>query len=107
MIIDNKGITDNSCGRNVGLIRWDDIIDINTYDVASSKLILIGISDVDKYIGMASNAIRKRAMKTSYKMHGTPLTIQSSSLKVKHAKLLELINDAFNQSKKAKTTILH
>jgi len=104
LMIDENGITDNSSGTSVGLIDWDDIIEIDTLKVASTKFVLIRIKDANKYINRASDAISKRAMKSNHKTYGTPLSILSNTLKIKHDELLNKINESFKTMKKKKTT---
>ena len=100
LVIDENGITDNSSGTSVGLINWEDINEIGTAQVASTKFILIGTTDANKYINRATNAISKRAMKANNKMYGTPLSIASNTLKIKHDELFDKINQGFEIMKK-------
>lgn len=104
LVIDKDGITDNSNGTSVGLINWEDITEIGTAEVASTKFILIGTTNSNKYINKATNEISKRAMRANTKMYGTPLSIASNTLKIKHDELLNKIIDSFNIMEKSRTT---
>ena len=104
MVIDENGINDNSSGVSVGLINWEDISGISTTEIASTKFILLETTNPDKYINRAKNGLSKRAMKENNRMYGTPLTISSNTLKIKHNALLEIVHRGYQQMNKSKTT---
>lgn len=95
--IDETGITDNSSGVSIGLINWNDITGIETYQIYSTKFIVLLTDQPDKYIQKASNGLIKKAMQANHSMCGSPLTINSNSLKIKHAELEKLISDYWDQ----------
>lgn len=94
LTINEMGITDNSSGTSVGLIEWNDISEIQTTQIASTKFILIQTTNPDKYINRAKNSISRRAMKANYKMYGTPLSISSNTLQIKFDDLWKKIRNA-------------
>ena len=53
LIIDNDGITDNSNATSIGLIEWQDIVDIQVLEIASTKIIIPITDKPQKYIGKA------------------------------------------------------
>ncbi|MDX1372521.1 MAG: STM3941 family protein [Nitrososphaeraceae archaeon] len=95
--IDETGITDNSSGVSVGLINWEDISGIETYQIHSTKFIVLLTDQPDKYIQKARTGLMKKAMQANKSMCGSPLTINSNSLKIKHAELEELIYDQWDK----------
>lgn len=97
LTIDEKGITDNSNGTSVGLIEWEDITAVGTLQVASTKILMLQTDKPEKYIERAKNVIAKQAMKANYKMYGSPLSIISSSLKIKYDDLEKLVIDEFEK----------
>jgi hypothetical protein len=97
LIIDESGITDNSNSTSVGLIEWLDITGIRTIQIASTKILIIDTNKSEKYIKRATNAISKRAMKANHRMYGSPLSIISSSLKIKYGDLEQLIKMEFSK----------
>lgn len=97
LAIDDAGITDNSSATSVGLIEWADITDIATVKVASTEILMLYTVQPEKYISRAKNAISKRAMKSNYKMYGSPIAIISNSLKINHEELENLIRTAFQK----------
>ena len=104
LAIDDNGIYDNSSGVSVGLINWGDISGISTSEIASTKFILIQTTKPDKYINRAKNGLAKRAMKANTKMYGTPISISSNTLKIKHNALLDIIERGYQKMKNSKTT---
>ncbi|GAA4278372.1 STM3941 family protein [Aquimarina mytili] len=99
LIIDENGITDNSNATSVGLIEWQDITGIETLQIASTKMLMILTDKPDKYIDRAKGSLSKRAMKTNYKMYGSPLSLVSTSLKIKFKDLEALIHNELYKRK--------
>ncbi len=99
LIVDEQGITDNSNATSVGLIEWQDITGIETLQIVSTKMLMIHTNKPDKYINKAKGNLSKRALKTNYKSYGTPLSIVSTSLKIKFKDLESLILEEFHKRK--------
>lgn len=97
LTIDENGITDNSNATSIGLIEWNDITDIETVQVASTKILILETDKPEKYIARAKNGISKRAMKINHRMYGTPISIISNSLKIKYDDLEKLIRKEFEK----------
>ncbi len=104
LTIDQNGITDNSNTTSVGLIEWNDITNIGTVQVASTKFLMLETDKPEKYIARAKNAFSKRAMQANHQMFGSPLSITSNSLKIKYDDLEKLIREEFEKRNKEKTT---
>ncbi len=91
LLIDEKGIIDNSSGVSIGFIPWKDIIGIETARVYSTKFIILFTGVPEKYIEKGKNLLHKKAMQANYKMVGSPLSINTQSLKIKHKELEQLL----------------
>ena len=102
LIIDKNGITDNSNASSIGLIAWNDISGIKTEQVMSTKFLLIGVENPEKYIGKAKSGMKARLMKANMKMYGTPLSITSNTLKYEFDKLEKLIQTEFEKNNNAR-----
>ncbi len=68
----------------------------------STKFLLIGVENPEKYIGKAKSGIKARLMKTNMKMYGTPLSITSNTLKYDFNELEKLIQTEFEKNKNAR-----
>jgi len=102
LIIDSNGITDNSNASSIGLIKWDDISEIKTKQVMSTKFLLIDIVNPEKYIGKAKNGIQAKLMRANMNMYETPLSITSNTLKYDFRELEKLIQMEFKKHKNAR-----
>lgn len=98
LIVDNKGITDNSSGVCVGLIEWNDIAGVSTSAVMTTKFLLIHVHNPEKYLAKA-NKTKERVMKANMKMVGTPLSISSNTLQCDFTELTKLVTEAFEDYK--------
>ena len=102
LIIDANGITDNSNASSIGLIEWNDISEIRTKQVMSTKFLLIDIVNPEKYIAKAKNGIQAKLMKANMNIYETPLSITSNTLKYDFGKLEKLIQTEFKKNKNAR-----
>lgn len=90
LTIDENGITDNSNASSVGLIDWNDIVEIKTEQVMSTKFLLIFINNPDKYLERG-NGFKRKLMQGNMKMYGTPLSITSNTLRYNFDDLERLV----------------
>ena len=75
LIIDSKGITNNSNAFSDGLIEWNDITDILIKRTMSTKFMLIKVTNSEKYIKKAKSRMKAILMRLNMKIYGTPFSI--------------------------------
>ena len=90
LIIDEKGIFDNSNATSIGLIPWSEITAINTAQVMSTKFLLIFTRDPELVMQKVTG-IKRKLMASNWKMFGTPISITSTALKYDFEKLEVLL----------------
>ncbi|GGG46962.1 hypothetical protein GCM10010976_17990 [Bizionia arctica] len=95
LIINKQGITDNSGGTSIGLVKWNDIIGIRMEQVHSQKFMMLEVSNPEYYIDLKKNRIGKMAMRANYDKFGSPISISANSLKINFAKLQALIEEQY------------
>lgn len=98
LTIDENGITDNTNATSVGLIDWNDIVEIRTEQVMSTKFLMIFTSNPDKYMERV-NGFKRKLMQGNIKMYGTPLSITSNTLRYDFDDLQRLIKDKLIEQK--------
>jgi len=98
LIIDDKGITDNSSGVAAGFIPWQDIIRFTTTQVQSTRFLLIYTLNPESYLE-GKNSLKKKMMRLNYKMYGTPFSISSNSLQFKFDDLEKLLQSRLENYK--------
>ncbi|WP_299133851.1 STM3941 family protein [uncultured Tenacibaculum sp.] len=100
LIIDKKGITDNSNASSIGLIEWNDITEIKTEVVGmSTRFIMINVNDPEKYIKKATSNLKSKLMRANMKMYGTPLSITANTLNYDFDKLEQLVESEYSKNK--------
>ena len=99
LIIDQNGITNNSNTTGIGLIKWQDILEIKTSQVMTTKFLLIKVKNPEKYIAKVKSGLKAKLMKYNLKYSGTPLSISSNTLKYDFKKLQDLIQTEFDKHK--------
>ncbi|WP_370900061.1 STM3941 family protein [Chryseobacterium gossypii] len=98
LIINEKGIIDNSSYVGVGMIFWDDITSIKRIDVMSTKFLMINVKDPEKYINTQSN-IKKKLLQRNLKAYGSPISISSNTLTCSFDELEKIILKYYNENK--------
>ena len=83
----------------MALLNGEDISQIRTLEIASTKIMMIDTDKPEKYIERAKNGLSKRIMKANYKMYGSPISITSNALKMKYDDLEKLIHQEFKKHK--------
>ena len=96
LIIDETGITDNSNASSIGLIKWADITEIRTEQVASTKFLLIYTDNPEEYLDKAKG-FKRKLMQGNNEIYATPLSITSNTLKCDFNELKKLLSDRLNQ----------
>lgn len=96
LIIDEKGIIDNTNASSIGLIKWADIIEIRTKQVMSTKFLLIFTKNPEGILETVSG-MKRKLMAGNMKMYGTPLSITSKTLKYNFSDLEKLLKDRLNE----------
>lgn len=91
LIINEKGIYDNSTALALGFIPWKDIKDIKIVNINNGKFILIVLRNPIEYLNKTTQWIKLRGIKMNYKYHGTPICFSANSLKIKTINLYSLL----------------
>lgn len=95
LIINNKGITDNSSALAVGFIPWRDIIEIKIAQVKNQKFVILIVKNPEHYINRFSNILSKSVLKLNLKGYDSPVSIAPNSLKTNFEELHQLIVEQF------------
>jgi hypothetical protein len=93
VVINEKGIIDNTSGSEIGLIEWKDITNIRISNVMSTRFLLLDTDNSQKYLE------RKPKLKANMKLYGTPIVISSVSLKSNFDELEQIIRNEFIKHK--------
>ena len=103
LILDEKGIIDNSSAVSVGLILWKDIVSIRTEKIRSTKFLIINVNNSEAYFERSSK-LNRILLKANMNMYATPITISATGLKCNFENLEKLIVKEFDNYKKSRTT---
>ncbi len=99
MIINDKGIWDNSNGVSIGLIEWKDIQNIRKSQVMLTKFLLIDVKNPEKYLNNAGSKFKASIMRRNMQTYGTPISISSGGLKWGFRKIESTIIREFKRQK--------
>jgi hypothetical protein len=100
LTIDDDGIIDNTNASSIGLIKWNDITEIKTEQVMSTKFLLIFTSDPNRILEKVSG-LKRKLIAGNMKMYGTPLSITSTTLKYNFNDLEKILKDRLNQHRES------
>jgi hypothetical protein len=90
LVLDERGITDNTNASSVGLIAWADITAIETEQVMSTRFLLIYTAQPEKYLDRVGG-FKRKLLKGNMKMYGTPLSITSTTIRYDFDALEKLV----------------
>ncbi len=99
LIINSKGIVDNTNASSIGLIEWSDIIEIRKAQVQSTKFLLLIVRNPEVYIQKAKNGLQAKMMRMNMKIYETPITIVSGTLKIKFEELEQMVIENYLRNK--------
>jgi hypothetical protein len=99
IVINTKGILDNSSGVSAGFISWADISNISTIEISGQKLILIEVINPDYYINRHNGFIAKKAASINHKMYGSPISLNAKSLNYSFNELYYLLRERWQYNK--------
>ncbi len=91
LIINEKGITDDSSAISFGFLSWDEIEKIYISNVINQAFLSILPKNVDEQLKKFSG-IKQKIFKKNISLTGAPYGISSNSLPISTEKLMELTN---------------
>ncbi|MGD1318843.1 STM3941 family protein [Chryseobacterium sp. 2R14A] len=100
LIINEKGIIDNTSIFGLGFIPWKDIRDIKTVKINNGNFILVLLKNPSYYITSTSHWLKRKSLKTSFKYHNTPLCMSANSLAINFDELYRLLVNNMKKFKK-------
>ena len=100
LVIDEKGIYDNTSAFKFGLIPWSDISQIYDGTIQASfaskqQFVTIGIFNPDEYISREKNFLKRKLLLANTNSYGSPIHISTNGLKINHHELLQLLSHEF------------
>lgn len=96
LVLNEAGIIDNSSGVSAGLIPWTDIVDFDVFQLQKQKMLIVKVSNPEKYIAVGG-AMKRSLNKFNFKLCGSPIAINSNTLKISFDELLDICNRYFDK----------
>ncbi|GAB2815545.1 STM3941 family protein [Ferruginibacter profundus] len=90
LIIDHLGITDKTGNTE---IFWQDITKLSVFTTHGQRMLMIHVSNPQEYMDRQTKTINRKSMWVNYKMHGTPLSINTNTLDISMEELIKIINE--------------
>ncbi len=99
LIIDDRGISDQSSGVGSGYIPWNDISGISTFKMFRQQFITVLLKDPQKYIDAETNPAKKKVMQANLRAAGSPFCISTNGLNIKFNTLQKMLSERLQQSR--------
>lgn len=103
LIIDAKGLHDNSSGVSAGEILWEDIEALSVIQIHRQKLILLQVKNPQAYIDRQTSGFKRKMMSMNHRMYGTPVSITTNGLKISFDELYAILISKLETSRKNNT----
>ncbi|MEO6820849.1 MAG: STM3941 family protein [Ginsengibacter sp.] len=91
MVIDEKGVMDNSNSGSIGFFPWDDVADITKKKVAGRKFICVMMKNPNEYLKKGTSLLQQKRIEFNNSYCDTPIVISSKGLSMDHYTLLEVL----------------
>jgi hypothetical protein len=96
LIINDKGIWDNTTFTQVGLITWNSITQITHQKIVNNHFIFIYTKDPEVYLNKVSG-ISLRILQKNQQGFGTPFTINGNGVRYDIVQLQELLQSEWKK----------
>lgn len=104
LVITENGIYDNSGAVSVGLILWNDILELRTANVFRQKFIIVIVNNPEQYINAQTRPLNKMGLRRNYRSCGSPISISANALKINFDELYQLLESELKNRSRQKTT---
>lgn len=99
LILDSKGIIDNSSAVSIGFVEWKDIQKIQIINLMGQEMIAIHLKNEDQYLLKVKNPLKRWLLRTNSQSFGGILNISANALKVNKTELFNSIQKYFQKYK--------
>lgn len=99
LIINEKGIADNSSGLSNYMILWNDIEEIGAMKMFRQNFVTIQVKNPQEYIDYEKRPAVRKNMEVNLRHAGTPFCISTNALDIKFKKLLVLLQQKLQESR--------
>ena len=87
LIINDEGITINVSETPAGLVKWEDIQQIEKISVKGNLYLMVIVSNPEEYIDRQSGAAKRKLASITYKTYGSPISIPLGALKMSYGEI--------------------
>lgn len=94
LIINSKGIIDNSTATSIGFIPWKDITGFQPVKVATNNFLVVYVKNPTTYIDNSNNILTKQSLKYNYNSFNSPIVIGEVALPIKLTEVEKMLLEA-------------
>jgi len=99
IVIDEKGILDNSSAAAAGFIPWSDIKQFATAKLMKQEFLIIVVNNPEHYLSKQTNFLKKKGMEYNNKNYGSPLAISANGLNCNLKELTSILESKLSEYK--------
>ncbi|OJJ21089.1 hypothetical protein BKI52_10990 [marine bacterium AO1-C] len=97
LIINEKGIFDNSSFISLGFIAWADMDTITELTVKGQHFIRVKMKNPKKYTQKTKAPLKRMFLVLNSRFYGSPIQISANSLKARHQVVFQLIQSGLDE----------
>ncbi len=94
LIINSKGIIDNSTATSIGFIPWKDITGFQPVKVSTNNFLVVYVKNPTTYIDNSNNILTKQSLKYNYNSFNSPIVIGEVALPIKLTEVEKMLLEA-------------
>ena len=91
LVVDDRGLTDNTSAFSAGFVPWSDITGFEVRQIQRQRVLYVRLKDPEKYIARFS-PIRRKLFRASERLGASPVTLTSSSMAIGFDEMVKLVN---------------
>jgi hypothetical protein len=80
IVLNSEGIIDHASSAAAGFIPWDEIRGMSVFEMSGQKMLILHVTDPQKYIEQGS-ALKRKLNSSNYNMCGSPISFSTKTLK--------------------------
>ena len=103
LIINDQGVFDNASGVAAGLVAWQDIVGLRTFNEANQRGLILIVKNPEFYLNRQKNFLKRKLMNMNNDKFDSPINIPAIGLKCNFDELCKTIRDKFDERKEAHT----
>lgn len=101
LVINPEGLSYYYSMGKTTVVRWEDIIRFDVYEVSRQKMIMVQVKNPQEHLKSRTSALLRKLAEGNISMYGTPVVIAANPLQIKLDDLVLLLETRLKESRES------